>query len=138
MPETASDVGHQLCSSQVVIADRSQIVTHVNQAFTPVTGYTPQDTVGKKCNFLQGTETNQLAVQVISRLLFQAHGASFQTIRDALKREEPCRVALLNYKKSGEPFWNLLTISPLYGRDGKVSNYVGLQVLAAYLVPRAS
>ena len=32
---------------------------------------------------------------------------------------------LLNYKKDGMPFWNLLTISPIKDEDGKVIEFIG-------------
>ncbi|XP_020967058.1 phototropin-2-like isoform X5 [Arachis ipaensis] len=32
---------------------------------------------------------------------------------------------LLNYKKDGMPFWNLLTISPIKDEDGKVIKFIG-------------
>ncbi len=35
---------------------------------------------------------------------------------------------LLNYKKDGTPFWNLLTMTPIKTPDGKVSKIVGVQV----------
>ena len=36
--------------------------------------------------------------------------------------------AVLNYRKNGVPFWNLLTIAPMYGSDGHVTHYIGVQV----------
>jgi len=35
---------------------------------------------------------------------------------------------LLNYRKDGTPFWNLLTMTPIKTPDGKVSKFVGVQV----------
>ena len=35
---------------------------------------------------------------------------------------------LLNYKRDGTPFWNLLTMTPIRTEDGKVSKIVGVQV----------
>ena len=36
---------------------------------------------------------------------------------------------LLNYRRDGTPFWNLLTMTPIKTEDGKVSKFVGVQVL---------
>ncbi len=49
-------------------------------------------------------------------------------IRDAIKRGEACSVRLLNYRKDGTPFWNLLTVTPIKAPDGKVLKFVGVQV----------
>lgn len=49
-------------------------------------------------------------------------------IRDSIRRGEACSVRLLNYRKDGTPFWNLLTVTPIKTPDGKVSKFVGVQV----------
>jgi hypothetical protein len=49
-------------------------------------------------------------------------------LRDAIKKGEPISVRLLNYRKDGTPFWNLLTMTPIKTPDGKVSKFVGVQV----------
>lgn len=49
-------------------------------------------------------------------------------IRDAVKKGEGCSVRLLNYRRDGTPFWNLLTMTPIKTEDGKVSKFVGVQV----------
>ena len=51
-----------------------------------------------------------------------------QKIRDAIKKAEPVSVRLLNYRKDGTAFWNLLTMTPIKTPDGKLSKYVGVQV----------
>ena len=50
-------------------------------------------------------------------------------IRDAVKKGDGCSVRLLNYRRDGTPFWNLLTMTPIKTEDGKVSKFVGVQVL---------
>ena len=50
------------------------------------------------------------------------------TLREAVKYGNACSVRLLNYRKDGTPFWNLLTMTPIKTEDGTVSKYVGVQV----------
>ena len=50
------------------------------------------------------------------------------TIRAAVQNGKQASVRLLNYRRDGAPFWNLLTVTPIRGEDGKVSKYVGVQV----------
>lgn len=50
------------------------------------------------------------------------------TLRDAVKQGNACSVRLLNYRKDGTPFWNLLTMTPIKTEDGTVSKFVGVQV----------
>jgi PAS domain-containing protein len=49
-------------------------------------------------------------------------------LRTAIKAGEPVSCRLLNYRKDGTPFWNLLTMTPIKTPDGKVSKFVGVQV----------
>lgn len=55
-------------------------------------------------------------------------------IRDAVKKGEGCSVRLLNYRRDGTPFWNLLTMTPIKTEDGKVSKFVGVQVCNSFLL----
>lgn len=49
-------------------------------------------------------------------------------LRQAIRVGEPVSCRLLNYRKDGTPFWNLLTMTPIKTPDGKVSKFVGVQV----------
>jgi len=101
----------------IIITDAKQAITHINRGFTSITGYTFKESIGRNCNFLQGKETAKEAVL---------------TIRDSLSRNEQCRVAILNYTKFGEPFWNLLIVTPTIDSLGRISNYVGIQMRRSY------
>lgn len=54
--------------------------------------------------------------------------AQVAKLREAVQKGEGCSVRLLNYKRDGTPFWNLLTMTPIRTEDGKVSKFVGVQV----------
>ena len=49
-------------------------------------------------------------------------------IRQAVKSEAETTVRLLNYRKNGEPFWNMFTIAPMADADGKNRFFIGIQV----------
>ncbi|CAD7702361.1 unnamed protein product [Ostreobium quekettii] len=49
-------------------------------------------------------------------------------LRDSVKNGTHVSVRLLNYRRDGTPFWNLLTMTPIKGDDGRVSKIVGVQV----------
>ncbi|HVL02534.1 MAG TPA: EAL domain-containing protein [Dongiaceae bacterium] len=90
----------------------NQPIIYCNPAFERITGYSFRETVGKNCRFLQKPgeqpEKNEL-------------------IRDAISRGEPCQVLLKNYRKSGEVFWNELTISPVRDAVGQLTHLIGVQ-----------
>ncbi|NES18598.1 MAG: PAS domain S-box protein [Symploca sp. SIO3E6] len=85
---------------------------YVNPAFEAITGYSPADVLGYNCRFLQGNKTDQPAVA---------------ELRAAIKAGENCTVTLLNYHKNGTPFWNELTISPIYDDYNNLTHFVGIQ-----------
>jgi phosphoserine phosphatase RsbU/P len=85
----------------------------VNPAFEQVTGYSREEAIGYNCRFLQGPDTDPKAAE---------------TIRTAIREQRPCVVEILNYRKDGTPFWNRLTITPVYDVDGTVTHYIGIQL----------
>jgi PAS domain S-box-containing protein len=85
---------------------------YVNPAFEKLTEYRSEEVLGRNCRFLQGDDRNQLPLE---------------TLRNAIRDAEPCRVLLRNYTKSGRMFWNELTFSPVLDQNGKLSHIVGFQ-----------
>jgi PAS domain S-box-containing protein len=71
-------------------------VIYINHGFTKLTGYDPDDIVGRNCRFLQGPDTSE---------------EDRSSISDAIKREEECSVNLVNYKKDGTKFVNEVSYS---------------------------
>ena len=49
-------------------------------------------------------------------------------ISEAVKKGERITVRLLNYRKDGQKFWNLLTVAPVKLPDGTVAKFIGVQV----------
>uniref|UniRef100_A0A126WY62 non-specific serine/threonine protein kinase n=2 Tax=unclassified Uronema (in: green algae) TaxID=2689038 RepID=A0A126WY62_9CHLO len=88
-------------------------LVYASEGFYQMTGYGPDEVLGHNCRFLQGEGTDPKEVA---------------KVRDAVKKGEPVSVRLLNYRKDGTPFWNLLTMTPIKTPDGKVSKIVGVQV----------
>ncbi|KAA3631685.1 MAG: PAS domain S-box protein [Proteobacteria bacterium] len=83
----------------------------VNRAFETLTGYDKSEVLGKNPRFLRGDGTPD---------------AASRPIRVALAEGEPLRIVLLNYRKSGEPFWNELSIAPVFDAARRAVNFVGI------------
>jgi PAS domain S-box-containing protein len=99
----------------VTVADATQLgvpLIYTNDEFERLTGYDEEFALGRNCRFLQGERTRESAVDAI---------------RDAIAGAESLRTEILNYRRDGTPFWNELTIAPVTGRDGEVTEFVGVQ-----------
>ncbi|MFN6560692.1 MAG: PAS domain S-box protein [Nostoc sp. ChiSLP01] len=102
-------------SNGIIIADAKLAynpVIYVNPAFEQITGYSATDVIGQNCRFLQGTDTEQPALD---------------ELRSSIKAGTSCKVILRNYRKDGMLFWNELSISPIHDENGKLSHFIGIQ-----------
>ncbi|MFC4737954.1 PAS domain-containing protein [Bacillus daqingensis] len=87
-------------------------IIYANDGFYELTGYTKEEVIGQNCRFLQGPDTDRRAVAAMRR---------------AIEQKDPFTVELLNYRKNGTPFWNLLHIDPVYVEDEGQYYFVGIQ-----------
>ncbi|ELK46278.1 PAS domain-containing protein [Halobacillus sp. ACCC02827] len=99
----------------VVITDPEQEdnpMIYCNKGFQELTGYQPEEILGKNCRFLQGEETKPEKIKLI---------------RQGLANREPVLVELRNYRKDGSLFWNELQIFPVYIEQMDQTYFVGVQ-----------
>ena len=88
-------------------------VTRVSDGFLSLTGYSRPDVLGKNCRFLQGPKTDR---------------ATVARLRQALDGGEDVAVKMLNYKKDGSEFWNLLQLEHVRDRHGVTTQIIGRQM----------
>ena len=99
-------------SDASLVTDAEQRILFANDAFEQVTGYSGAEVLGRNCRFLQGTGTDQAIVS---------------SMRAALAADDRFRGEVLNYRKDGTRFWNLLTITPIRDGDGVLRHFVSVQ-----------
>lgn len=87
-------------------------LVYVNRGFQALTGYTPDDCIGRNCRFLQGPDTDKAATI---------------RMREAIATGEPLLLDILNYRKDGRPFWNRVSLRPIKDDDSKVTHVIGIQ-----------
>ena len=87
-------------------------ITYASPGFERITGYSPEEALGRNCRFLQGRDTDPTAIR---------------RIHDAIQARQPCRVELLNYRKDGSTFWNELSIAPVWDDVGRLIHFVAVQ-----------
>ncbi|XP_020592169.1 protein TWIN LOV 1 isoform X2 [Phalaenopsis equestris] len=88
-------------------------IVYASDTFFSLTGYTRDEVLGRNCRFLGGPDTDVEALQ---------------QIKDSILTEKACTVRILNYRKDGTSFRNLLHISPVRNSSGKIAFYVGVQI----------
>ncbi len=88
-------------------------IVYVNPGFEKMTGYSASDVIGRNCRFMQGPDTDP---------------ATVRTLREAVRSGSPCAVEILNYTRDGRSFWTHLSITPVRDAEGRLSQFVGVQV----------
>jgi PAS domain S-box-containing protein len=97
----------------VVIITPDRKTTWVNAAFTRMTGYAFEEIVGKTPGeLLEGPGTDENTIRYIM---------------EAYQKEQPFQVEILNYKKTGEPFWSEMHIQPLFDSEGNVEQFFSIR-----------
>ncbi|URE26748.1 PAS fold [Musa troglodytarum] len=88
-------------------------IVYASTGFFSMTGYSAKEIIGRNCRFLQGPDTDKLEIA---------------KIREAVRTGKSYCGRLLNYKKDGTKFWNLLTVTPIKDANGNIVKYIGMQV----------
>ncbi|KAK3012470.1 hypothetical protein RJ639_007981, partial [Escallonia herrerae] len=108
IPRVSEDLKDALSAFQqtFVVSDATKPdfpILYASAGFFKMTGYTSKE----------GKDTNPEDVA---------------KIRESLQTGLSYCGRLVNYKKDGTPFWNLLTISPIKDETGKILKFIGMQV----------
>jgi PAS domain S-box-containing protein len=88
-------------------------VVFANGAFCRLTGYSREEILGRNCRFLQGPETDPIAIALIS---------------EAVRNARAIEIDVCNHRKHGEPFWNRLLMAPVYDASGELAYFFASQV----------
>lgn len=88
-------------------------IVFVNDGFCEITGYDKNEVLGKNFRFLRRDTHDQKNLDII---------------KECMEKKKTCEVELINYKKDGTKFINLLSISPILDAQGEVVYYVGVQL----------
>ena len=98
----------------VIITDKKRIIEWVNDGFVKMSGYPPEELIGRKPGkLLQGKGSDQA---VIKRM------------RKKLNAGEPVVEEILNYGKNGEPYWVKLHIDPVMDEFGNIDKFIAIEL----------
>jgi PAS domain S-box-containing protein len=101
----------RLTLTQDRIADNA--ILYASDGFIDVTGYSRRDIIPRNCRFLQGAKTER---------------SSVTNLKSAIDNGQENVQLLLNYRKDGTPFWNLLYVAPLRDEAGNIDFFLGGQI----------
>jgi PAS domain S-box-containing protein len=97
----------------VIITDDHGRIEWVNEGFTRISEYVLDDVKGKKPgSFLQGPETDRATVDFVRRQLADQKGF---------------KAEILNYSKSGRPYWLAIEVQPIFDASGALRNFVAIE-----------
>jgi len=94
------------------IDDVGRRIVFVNRIFTLITGFEPNDVLGKTPSVTIGELTDRKALGRIEK---------------ALKQKRAVHEELLKYGKHGDEYWVELDILPVYGENGEHTHWVSVQ-----------
>lgn len=116
-------------------------IVYCSEPFQHLTGYSQSEIIGKNCRFLQNPYDpktfeilgNAPTTKGLQNPTNDPNSKAKSTIRKALECNLEAQVTLINYRKNGERFLNVLTTVPVKWRtmEGEEKNYiVGFQAVA--------
>ena len=99
--------------NSVVITNSDGLIEYVNPGFVRLTGYEADEVMGRKPgSFLQGELTDKATVSRISK---------------KIQSRQPFYDEILNYTKSGEPYWISLSINPVFDGNETLQQFISVQ-----------
>lgn len=87
-------------------------IVYINEAFTTMTGYKPEEIIGKTPEILNGPNSTQ---EELDKLIH------------SLSNWEPCELTILNYKKNREEFWVNISVTPVANELGVYTHWVAIE-----------
>ncbi len=106
-----ADAVFETASEGIMVSDSSNVIVRVNPAFTTITGYSPQEAIGKNPDFLKsGCHDDEF----------------FNNINETLSRSGKWQGEVWNRRKNGEIYLQWQSITALGAEDGRIEAYVDI------------
>jgi PAS domain S-box-containing protein len=99
-------------SAMIVITDPEATIQYVNKKFTDVTGYTPDEVVGKNPNILS------------TKLLPDEF---YQDLWETIKSGKEWQGEFINKRKNGDVYYESALISSITNRKGEILHFIGIK-----------
>ena len=96
----------------IMITNRRGVIQYVNPGFTALTGYSLADALGRTPRFLKSGQTPP---------------ETYQALWDEIIAGREWRGELLNRRKSGELYWEAISIAPVSDAAGSITHFVAFK-----------
>lgn len=99
-------------ANTIVITDNNGNIEYINPKFTELTGYTSQEVLGQNPRILNaGVQSKEY----------------YATMWETINSGKTWKGEFNNKKKSGETFWESVTISPMKNVKGEITNFLAIK-----------
>lgn len=126
-PNPTINVGPVDTSASFVVCDARRYdfpIVFASKTFSHLTGYDTSEILGRNCRFLQ----SPAGVVEKGSKRKDTDGRAVRHLQKHIESAKECQASLINYRKNGEPFINLITIIPITWDSDEITYFVGFQV----------
>lgn len=123
-PNPQINIGPVDFSASILVVDARRYdwpIVYASPSFEELSGYTNKEILGRNARFMQAPDGR---VMLGSRRRHTDNDA-VQSMKEKLMSGKECQVSLLNYRKGGNPFFNLVSFVPIMIESEEVSFFVG-------------
>ncbi|MDX8386010.1 MAG: EAL domain-containing protein [Gallionella sp.] len=93
----------------MIVTDQDATILRVNKLFTELTGYSPEEVIGKNLSELKSDTQDE---------------EFYQRMIETLERDQQWQGEIWNCHKDGEAYPEWLSVNAVTGKDGEVTNYI--------------
>ena len=98
--------------AEVIITDKDGHIEYVNPVFTKVTGYSPEEVIGKTPRILKSGFTSE---------------EEYKELWNTITAGKTWTGEFHNKKKNGDLFWESAVVSSIKNDKGEIENYLGIK-----------
>lgn len=126
-PNPEINIGSVDMSCAFVVTDAEKDdnpIVYCSENFERLTGYTKHMILGRNCRFLQSPDGN--VESGIKRKYVDDDSVLY--LKNTIIEQREAQISLINYRRGGQPFMNLLTMIPIRMDGPNIKFFVGFQV----------
>ena len=100
----------------IIVTDKNFKIIFATKSILAMTGYQPEEIIGKSPKIFQGVLTSEIAKD---------------NIRKAITNKLPFKEVIVNYKKDGSTYLCEIEAIPKFDEKGEFLNYIALERIAS-------